>query len=94
MDPYTDSYGGNSPEYEASIMFPTDVEEPYIENIDYENLLMSLSINEAKIVIVRVLGFEGKEAAKLAGFNSQWIYYKAMQSLKRTLKSKRSDIFC
>lgn len=87
-------YVRDNPEYEHSIDYPTDFDDPYEENVDFERLLMSLTINEAKIIIARVLGFEGKEAAKLGGFTSEHIYYKAMQSLKRSLKSKRGDVFC
>lgn len=62
---------------------------PFPELMDYEMLLMPLSSDHAKIVLIRHFGLRGKKAAKAAGFTSEWSLYRREHELKKILERKR-----
>ena len=62
---------------------------PFPEMMDYEWLLLSLSSDHAKIVLIRHFGLRGKKAAKAAGFSSEWSLYRREHELKRVLERQR-----
>lgn len=61
----------------------------FVEALDFERLIMTLSADHAKIVLIRHFGLRGKRAAKAAGFSSEWSLYRREHELKRTLKRQR-----
>lgn len=64
---------------------------PFPESLDYEWLILSLTADHAKIVLIRHFGLRGKKAARAAGFSSEWSLYRREHDLKKTLARKRAD---
>lgn len=61
--------------------------EPTI--LDYEWLLLSMESDHAKIIIVRHFGLRGKDAARAAGFSSEWSLYRREHEMKKMLERQR-----
>jgi hypothetical protein len=56
---------------------------------DIERFIMSLPFDEGRVLGARLLGFQGEQAAKLAGFQSIWVYIRKLKQLqKRTADAK------
>ncbi len=62
---------------------PIQIDHPnFQQNYDVEMFIMSLPADEARVLIARALGFEGRGAAELAGFKSVWIYIRKLRKLQ------------
>lgn len=79
-----DIYYENSEESELGV--PVGVFIPCENEIDLEQFIMSLPQSEARVLIARSLGFEGRDAAELAGFESVWVYIRELKNLQRHLR--------
>lgn len=62
---------------------------PFPELMDFEWLLLSLSPDHAKVVLIRHFGLRGKKAARAAGFSSEWSLYRREHELRKVLKRQR-----
>jgi DNA-directed RNA polymerase specialized sigma24 family protein len=69
------------------------IEYQFQKSYDVEKFIMSLPIDEAKVLIVRTLGFEGEQAAQMAGFSSVWVYVRALKNLQIRAKMLIGDTF-
>ena len=64
------------------------VEYPFLYNNDIESFILSLPLDEGRVLLVRALGFQGREAAKIAGFKSIWVYIRKLKKLQARMKSQ------
>lgn len=72
---------------------PVMVEHPFPERMDFEMLILSLTMDQAKIVLIRHFGLRGKKAAKTAGFSSEWSLYRREHDFKKYMERKREHFF-
>lgn len=86
MADYYDNDSGDSEDIFGTPVVPVF---PFPESMDYEWLILSLSADHAKIVLIRHFGMRGKQAARAAGFSSEWSLYRREHDLKKTLERKR-----
>lgn len=78
---------------ESDFGMPIIAVYPFPEMLDYEWLLLSLSSDHAKIVLIRHFGLSGKKAAKAGGFSSEWTFYRKQKEFKKALDRKREHFF-
>lgn len=62
---------------------------PFVELSDYERLVLSLSSEQAKMVLIRHFGIKGKKAAEIAGFPSEWAMYRHETEIQLSMERKR-----
>lgn len=89
-DRYWDNTGSDE---ESDFGLPIVPVFPFPELLDYETLLLSLSTEHAKIVLIRHFGLRGKKAAKAAGFSSEWSLYRREHEFRKVMERKRGDFF-
>lgn len=77
------------PGWDEQMGIPVVAVYPFPELMDYEMLLLSLSSDHAKIVLIRHFGLRGKKAARAAGFSSEWSLYRREHELKKVMERKR-----
>lgn len=70
---------------------PVEAVHPFPELLDFERLILTLSADHGKIVLIRHFGLRGKKAAKAAGFSSEWSLYRREHELKSLLHHQRSN---
>lgn len=63
--------------------------QPERSLVDFERLIMGMESDHAKILIVRHFGLRGKEAAKMAGFSSEWSLYRREHDFKQQIQRQR-----
>lgn len=78
---------------EGELGTPIQFEHPYIYNQDLEQFIMGLPLDEGRVLVARALGYEGKEAARIAGFKSIWIYIRKLKKLQMRMKSQVGVLF-
>lgn len=89
-DRYWDNTGSDE---ESDFGLPIVPVFPFPELLDYEVLLLSLPIEHAKIVLIRHFGLRGKQAAKAAGFSSEWSLYRKEHSFRKDMERQREQFF-
>lgn len=83
----------DDPSWDESMGIPIVPVHPFPEQLDFEWLLLSLSADHAKVVLIRHFGLRGKKAAKAAGFSSEWALYRREHELKKLLERQREHYF-
>jgi hypothetical protein len=86
-DLYYDNDGGEDDDFGL----PVIAVFPFPELSDYERLLLSLSMEQAKMVLIRHFGIKGKKAAQIAGLPSEWALYRRENELHFLMERKREE---
>ncbi len=81
------------PGWDEDMGIPVVAVHPFPERMDYEVLLLSMTSDHAKIILIRHFGLRGKKAAKAAGFTSEWALYRREHDLRKVLDRKREQFF-
>jgi hypothetical protein len=68
------------------------VEYQYEGTSDFVHVLMTMTINEAKAVIIRGFGLVGDEAADIANLPSKWAFYHLERRNRASMKRKRDEL--
>lgn len=72
---------------------PIPIEHPFLLSFDIERFIMSLPEDETRVLIVRMMGYEGKKAAELGGFRSIWSYIRKLKKLQARARAQIGEAF-